>query len=56
MGVALKKEMSGLDPASGLASSFVPVFDCSVSPVPGLGDCGGGGSIKKCGVRGELVK
>lgn len=46
MGVALKKEMSGLDPASGLASSFVPVFDCSVSPVPGLGDCGGGELVK----------
>lgn len=34
MGTALKKEMGGLDPASGLTSSFVPT---SVSPVPALG-------------------
>lgn len=37
MGTALKKEMGGLDPASGLTSSFVPTCDPSVSPVPGLG-------------------
>lgn len=37
MGTALKKEMGGLDPASDLTSSFVPMSDSSVSPAPGLG-------------------